>query len=60
MNILMIIYHQENLPKDEETKQKEMEELKKENDQMATTGGSIKTGPVTRERQLSNDTFISL
>ena len=46
-------WFKENMPKDEQTKQKEMDDLKKENDEVA---GKI----LKRERQIGDDTFITL
>ena len=52
-------WFKENGPKDEETSKKELEELKKENDNLA--GQSIETNKQrVRERQVGDDLFITL
>ena len=52
----LIKYSQENAPKDEETLKKELEELQSENDELARK----KDKEIVRERQVSNDEFITL
>ena len=66
--LFVVSYSQENIPKDEETMESELEELKCENDFLAHQ--SLQTAdhknklqsrqPAVRERQISNDEFISL
>ena len=46
-------WFKENLPKDEQTIQKEMDDLKKENDEMASNA-------FKRERQISDDVFVPI
>ena len=46
-------WFKENLPKDEQTIQKEMDDLKKENDEMANNS-------VKRERQIGDNIFVPI
>lgn len=49
-------WFKENLPKDEKTKENEMEKLQQENDELANNV----TKKMTKERQIGDDTFISI
>ena len=49
-------WFKENLPKDEKTKENEMEKLQQENDELANNV----TKKMTKERQIGNDIFISI
>ena len=49
-------WFKENLPKDEETAENEMKKLQQENEELAKNV----TTKMTRERQIGDDTFISL
>ena len=49
-------WFKENLPKDEETTENEMKELQQENEELAKNV----TTKMTRERQIGDNTFISL
>lgn len=49
-------WFKENLPKDEKTKENEMEILQQENDKLAKNV----TNTLTKERQIGDDTFISI
>ena len=48
-------WFKENLPKDEKTSENEMKQLQQENEELAK---NVETK--TKERQIGNDTFISL
>ena len=49
-------WFKENLPKDEKTAENEMKKLQQENEELAKNV----TTNMTRERQIGDDTFISL
>ena len=49
-------WFKENLPKDEETAENEMKKLQQENEELAKNV----TTKIERERQIGDDTFISL
>lgn len=48
-------WFKENLPKDDKTSENEMKQLQQENEELAK---NVETK--TKERQIGNDTFISL